>query len=301
MSFNATEEAEALRKAVRGLGTDDDALIKIISRLTADQRDAVACAYEKKYKRSLVEDVNEDTTGRYRQLLEKLLLPRSYSMSMALHETMEHLGTDDYQLITLMACFPHLVPEAVTTYKKMFKTDLVADIKSEASGDYRDTLVALAERKPPVEGFVDAALVPVDVEALYKAGEKRLGTDDKVFISILTQRSPAHIAAVNKAYEKEHGNSLIKIIEKEMSGNMERLMKALATPKYEWMAQAVEHACKGLGTEERLLHIVFAFCTREELRHVADEYKRLYKKDIIERIKDETSFNFQKLLVALLG
>jgi len=301
MSFNADAEAEALRKALRGLGTNDEALISIISRLTAEQRDAVAYAYEHKYKRSLVEDVNEDTSGRYRQLLEKLILPRPYSMAMCLRECMESFGTDDYQLITLMTCFPKLLSEAVPAYKKMFKCDLVGDIKGDTSGDYERTLVALAERKPPVDGFVDEALVPVDAETLYKAGEKRLGTDDKVFITILTQRSSEHIQAVSKVYEKEHGHPLKEAIEKEMSGNMERVMLALATPKYEWLAQSVEHACKGLGTEERLLHIVFAFCTREELRIVADEYKRLYKKEMVERVKDDTSFNFQKLLVALLA
>jgi len=300
MSFNADADAEALRKAVKGLGTDDAALISIVSRLTAEQRDAVAYTYERKFKRSLVEDVNEDTSGRYRQLLEKLLMPRADSMAMCLRECMESFGTDDYQLVTLMTCFPKLMPDAVTAYKRMFKCNLVDNIKGDTSGDYEKALVALANRQPPVDGFVDEALVPVDAEALYKAGEKRLGTDEKTFITILTSRSHEHLAAVSKVYEKDHGHSLVKAIEKETSGNLERVLKALAMSKYEWLAQAVEHACKGLGTEERLLHIVFAFCTREELRIVADEYKRLYKKDMIERIKGDTSFNFEKLLVALI-
>jgi len=272
-----------------------------VSRLTASQRDAVAYAYERKFKRSLVEDVNEDTSGRYRQLLEKLLLPRADSMAMCIRECLEQLGTDDFQLVTLCTCFPDLMPEAVKAYKRMFKRDLAADVNSDTSGYYKKVLLALVQRQPPPEGFVDPALVPVDSEALYKAGEKRLGTDEDVFISVLTARSRAHIAAVSKQYEKDHGHSLIVAIEKETSLDFERVLKALAMPRFEFLATAVEHACKGLGTESRLLHIVFAFCTREELRAIADEYKRLYKKDMVERIKGDTSFNFEKLLVALMS
>lgn len=66
--------------------------------------------------------------------------------------------------------------------------------------------------KPRSEGMeVDRATVEMDAKALFKAGEKRLGTDEKTFIRIFSERSRAHMAAVGSAYYNMYGNSLRKV------------------------------------------------------------------------------------------
>lgn len=66
---------------------------------------------------------------------------------------------------------------------------------------------------PRYEGMeVDRATVEMDAKALFKAGEKRLGTDERTFIRIFSERSRAHMAAVNSAYRNMYGNSLKKVI-----------------------------------------------------------------------------------------
>ena len=58
---------------------------------------------------------------------------------------------------------------------------------------------------------VDRMMVENDVKALFKAGEKRLGTDEKTFIRIFSERSRAHLAAVNSAYHSMYGKPLTKV------------------------------------------------------------------------------------------
>jgi annexin D len=58
---------------------------------------------------------------------------------------------------------------------------------------------------------IDRATVEHDAKALFKAGEKRLGTDEKTFIRIFSERSSAHLAAVDSAYHSMYGNSLKKV------------------------------------------------------------------------------------------
>ncbi|KAM0040836.1 putative Annexin superfamily [Helianthus debilis subsp. tardiflorus] len=63
------------------------------------------------------------------------------------------------------------------------------------------------------EGLVfDQRLVEHDAKALYKAGEKRLGTDETTFINIFGERSRAHMAAVSSAYRNTNKNTLRKVI-----------------------------------------------------------------------------------------
>lgn len=50
-----------------------------------------------------------------------------------------------------------------------------------------------------------------DAKSLYKAGEKKLGTDEKAFIRIFSEQSRAHLAAVASAYRDMYGNSLKKV------------------------------------------------------------------------------------------
>lgn len=67
--------------------------------------------------------------------------------------------------------------------------------------------------KPRYEGpEIDRNLVEIDAKALYKAGEKRWGTDEDKFIQIFSERSPAHLAAVSHVYKQSHTNSLKKVI-----------------------------------------------------------------------------------------
>lgn len=50
-----------------------------------------------------------------------------------------------------------------------------------------------------------------DAKALYKAGQKRLGTDETVFIRIFSERSATHLAVVNHTYYNMYGNTLKKV------------------------------------------------------------------------------------------
>lgn len=50
-----------------------------------------------------------------------------------------------------------------------------------------------------------------DAKALFKAGEKRLGTDEKTFIRVFSERSRAQLGAVSYAYHSMYGSSLKKV------------------------------------------------------------------------------------------
>lgn len=51
----------------------------------------------------------------------------------------------------------------------------------------------------------------MDAKALFKAGEKRLGTDEKTFIRIFSARSRAQLTAISSAYHDMYGNPLKKV------------------------------------------------------------------------------------------
>lgn len=65
---------------------------------------------------------------------------------------------------------------------------------------------------PRYEGpEVDRATAEHDAKSLFKAGEKKLGTDEDTFIRIFAERSRAQLAAVSSAYHSMYGSSLKKV------------------------------------------------------------------------------------------
>ncbi|KAK1385809.1 hypothetical protein POM88_023544 [Heracleum sosnowskyi] len=75
---------------------------------------------------------------------------------------------------------------------------------------------------PRYEGpEVDQLMAGDDARALYKAGEKRLGTNEKTFIRIFCERSIAHLVAISEAHLRLYERPLEKAVKHETSGHFE--------------------------------------------------------------------------------
>ncbi|KAJ6373741.1 hypothetical protein OIU78_029430 [Salix suchowensis] len=189
-------------------------------------------------------------------------------------------------------------------YHAKFGIHLEQGIESCASGDHKKLLLAYASM-PRYEGReVDREMVVKDAKALYKAGEKKWGTDEKTFICIFSERSAAHLAAVDSAYHDMYGNSLKKVIKKETSGLFLHALKTIllcsANPA-EYFAQVLHKAMKGMGTNDTALIRVIVTRTEIDMHYIKAEYLKKYKKTLNEAVHSETSGHYRAFLLALLG
>ena len=75
---------------------------------------------------------------------------------------------------------------------------LEKEVEKETSGNFRKVLMELLKCKRDESIVVNERNAEADADAFYRAGEKKLGTDDSKFIEILTTRSIAHLAAVDR-------------------------------------------------------------------------------------------------------
>ena len=98
-----------------------------------------------------------------------------------------------------------------------------------------------------------------DAEALYQAGEGRLGTTDSVFIDIFSRSSAEHLQAVSTIYQRSHKkHTLEQAVKSETSGDYQKALLALCTPRAVHVAQRIHDAVKGLGNKKILIgsHII---------------------------------------------
>ena len=91
----AQKDAEDLRKAMKGFGTDEAALIKICANRTNSQRQAIKAAYKAAFGRDLIADLKSELHGKFEDAMIALFAdPIEYDADQ-LREAMKGLGTNE--------------------------------------------------------------------------------------------------------------------------------------------------------------------------------------------------------------
>lgn len=65
--------AKVMHKAMKGLGTSDTTLIRVVVTRTEIDMQYIKAEYHKKYKRSLADAIHSETSGNYRTFLLSLV------------------------------------------------------------------------------------------------------------------------------------------------------------------------------------------------------------------------------------
>ena len=225
---NIEQDAADLRKAMKGLGTDEATIIKIIANRTNQQRQAIKLSYSKQFNRDLIKDLKSDLSGKFEDTVLALFMdPLEYDCR-TIKEAMKGLGTDEDTLIEILCTRPNwYIQRLHVKYREIYNKELVSDLMNDLSGDLKKVLLSIVQGARSENMAPNEIVMKNKAEELYKAGEARLGTDESVFYKILTTSSPAEIAAIAFEYEKLSKNNLLTAIEKEFSGDMKKTLKTI--------------------------------------------------------------------------
>ena len=300
---NIEEDAKALRKAMKGLGTDEDTIIKIVANRTYPQRKAIFDSFRQQFDRDLIADLKSELGGKLEDVVIGLFTePVEYDV-IQLKKAMKGAGTDEDTLMEILASRPNwYIQKIKQIYRIKYDKDLIDDVQSELSGDLKQCMTAVinlvrSENENPDENYCKQKS-----DELFKAGEKKLGTDEDTFIKILTECSPSEICLINKIYTENHGHDLITAIDKEFSRKMKVYLKAIVhaiinCPEY--FATRVNKAIKGWGTNDKMLIRILVSRCDVDLLKIMEAYQKLYGKSMYDDIKNDTSGDYRKILLEL--
>ena len=299
----AQADAEALRKAMEGFGTDEAALIKICANRSNAQRQQIKNAYKATYGRDLISDLKSELRGKFEDAMVALFTePIEYDADQ-LREAMKGAGTNEDTLIEIIASrTPQQLNAIKAKFKEKYKRDLEADVKKETHGTLQHLLISLLQGSRSMNTQVNQAQMAAVAQEIYKAGEAKLGTDESVFNKYFCSLSPYELASMAQQYHKLTGHTILQAIDKEFHGDSKKALRTIVyatlSPS-EYFATRVNDAIKGWGTKDHLL--IRILITRDEIDmpQIKQYYKQLYGKDMVQAVKSDISGDYQKLMIEL--
>ena len=299
----AQKDAEDLRKAMKGFGTDEAALIKICANRTNSQRQAIKAAYKAAFGRDLIADLKSELHGKFEDAMIALFAdPIEYDADQ-LREAMKGLGTNEDTLIEIIASRPpHILRAVKERYQQKDQRDIETDVKKETHGTLQHLLIALLQCNRSVNTNPNIDQCAQIAQEIYQAGEAKLGTDSSVFNKYFCSLSPMELACVAQQYHKLTGHTILQAIDKEFSGDSKKAFRTIVyatlSPS-EYFATRVNDAIKGWGTKDHLL--IRILITRDEIDmpQIKQYYKQLFGKDMVQAVKSDISGDYQKLMVEL--
>ncbi|XP_064031674.1 annexin A4 [Pogoniulus pusillus] len=304
-SFSAEQEAQALRKAMKGLGTDEDAIIDILTKLNTAQRQQVLITYKSTIGRDLIDDLKSELSGNFERVIVAMMTPSTMYDVQELRRALKGAGTDEGCLIEILASRSNQEIQHINhNYRLKYGSSLEEDIVSDTSSTFRRVLVSLATGNRDEGTYVDSALAQQDAQCLYEAGEKRWGTDEVQFMSILCTRNRQHLLMVFDVYRSIANKDITDSIKSEMSGDLEDALLAVVKcvrNKPAYFAERLYKSMKGLGTDDSTLIRVMVSRSELDMLEIRREFLSMYGKSLHSFIKGDCSGDYRKVLLRLCG
>jgi len=304
---DASRDADALRAAMKGFGTDEKALIRVLSKPDPLQVALLRNTYNTRHRRNLEADIKSETSKYFCDGLVAIVQgPLGHDVH-EINRSIKGIGTKESVLNDVLIGRSNADMRAIKqAYQETFRKSLESEVKGDLSMKTEQLFgLIMAATRAEESAPIDPNQVDRDTQDLHRAMDARVGTDQITVCSILSQRSDGQVRAIVQHWKQKYHSDMEKVIASEFSGHMEDallLMVRRATDRAMSDAQQLEEAMAGMGTKDNLLvaRIVRLHWNRQHMDQVKRAYQHRFKKDLIQRVKGEISGDYENLMVACL-
>ncbi|XP_072259330.1 annexin A1-like [Pyxicephalus adspersus] len=227
----AEYDAEELKHATKGLGTDEDTLIEILASRNNREIKEIQKAYKELFKTDLAKDITSDTSGDFQKALLAILEGArnedtrvneelADNDARALFEAGEQKKRADVSVfinILTSRSFPHL-RSVFQKYTKYSKHDVNKVLDLELKGDIEKLLTAIVKCATSKPAFFAERL---------NFSMKGSGTKDKILIRNVVSRSEIDMNEIRDQYKRMYSKSLRQDILDDTKGDYEAILLAL--------------------------------------------------------------------------
>lgn len=290
---------------MKGFGTDEKALIATLAKKDPIQINTIRTQFDQRMMRSMITDLQKETSGYFEKGLVEIARGPLDSDCHNLMQSMKGLGTKEAIIDDVLIGRSNADINVIKQrYQQLFKRTLEADLRGDLSAGTEQMYLMIVAGRRKEDSY---PVIPQEIEQAVTDLQGGLGgitgKNTAAVCELLTSKNDAQLRAIAQSYEQRFHKSLDSVLKSSFSGHMEHALRLLvhrAKNRAEAEAIRLEETMAGLGTKDELLvqRVVRCHWDRQFMNAVSNEYKRLYKKDLVKRIEGETRGDYEKLMVA---
>jgi len=227
-------QAFICRNAMKGMGTDEQALIDVLCTKSAGDMKKVKSAYEELFKRDLMKDLRSELSGDLERIICALVtagredkepdINLARTEAKAIYDAGEgKWGTDEKIFNNIFAnrSFEQL-RLTFLCYKQQHGKLMLEVIEKELGGKLKSAFLTLTQYiMDPITYYS---------EVLFHS-MKGMGTDDERLIRTVLSRCEIDLKTVKERFEKLHQKTLDKAIKKETGGDYRKILLAIVADR----------------------------------------------------------------------
>jgi hypothetical protein len=302
--FSAMHDAEELRKALGGKGTDKNAVMAILCHRSNAERQEIKEQYNTMFQRDLIKDLIDELKGNFEMFIVALMLtPEDYDAS-ELHHAIGRIMTDKHVLIEILCTRTNAeIRKIRASYLRIFGVELEEAIAKGTSGAVKNLLIALIQAARDESWRVSNESSIETVRSICIEGEKNWGNPDSKFITMITTNNYAQLQQIFREYHTYTAHTIEESVGQAFSGDM---LEAVTTiiravknlPAY--FAELLHKAMSGLGTSDRELIRIIVSRSEKDLHQIKQQFELLYKRPLQHWIEEDTSGDYKKALLCIV-
>lgn len=296
---------KTLKDAMRGAGTDEAAIIEVLSTHDLNQRLEIRLKYQEIYDDDLLVKLRRELRGDFQDAVIAMFQPTYFFLAHELRAAMRGPGTDEKTIIDIL--FPRINEELTrmkVSYEEVFNRNIEEDLAGETRGDLKHLFLSQVRGDRDELAEIERGDALRDAREIFEAGEDSIGTEESVFTRILTKRSFLQLKLMFEVYAEVAGKEIEDSIRREMNGPLEDGLLTIVKfvkDRHKYFAENLHNALKGVGTDERT--VIRTLITRADfdLAEIAIAYAGLYGERLSQDIASDLQGPLRDLYVAVIG
>jgi hypothetical protein len=301
---SAEQVATELRRAVKGLGTDEQAIFNALSGRTAQEIVEIKAAYKalsggEELEDRLRDELSGDDLARAMSLLQGQT--DASEAARRIYKAVDGIGTDESAIYATVAGRTQEQWQAIQdAYKKIANEDLITRLKDELS---KSEFAHLQTLLPGAKGgaATDEDRATVIANQLQHALDHWFADKSAVF-SALTGHSESEIGQIGQRYKLLTGEDLDAKLRDKLSkseyAQLQTVMHPPTSPDH--AATELHDALDKWITDKSAIWAMLTGHTPGQMTAIRDAYQRLYNESLETRLKKELSGDDQKRAMQLL-
>lgn len=200
---------------MKGFGTDEKTLIRVLSNKDPLQIEVIRTTYERSIGRNLIKDLKSETSSWFESGLVQLARGPLLADVHNLFDSMSGPGTKELVMNDILLSRSNADMRAIkSAYRHTFHRSLEDAVRGDLSmKTERHFMMVLSANRAEDGAPVIPQETDKDVMDIYKATEGKMGTDELLVCHIFSHRSDNQIRAIAHSYKQKFTRNLEQVID----------------------------------------------------------------------------------------